>query len=174
LQFYCVLVMVLSPIDGAPVQDRAMRLPQPDSRLFDLLPGASFADSYRWRNSACPLEASEWLDRMLKNPPQWVDHLMALRNRIGAWFGLKTASVDGFPVMHKSTDIIVVGMDDWHLDFRIACLCDQEANGTQLVTIGTVVRPHNLAGHAYLAVVMPFHRLISKRQMARAAKPHPN
>jgi len=153
------------------VRDKAIRLPHPDARLLDLLPGASFADSYRWRYSSEPLEAPLWLDRVLGKPPKWVGRLMILRNHIATRLGLTEASLDGFPVLHSSPDRIVVGMDDWHLDFRIMCLCDLAADGTQLVTMGTVVRPHNLAGRAYLAAVMPFHRLISNTLIARASAP---
>lgn len=151
-------------------QDKAVRLPIPDPRVLDLLPGARFADSYRWRCSAAEaLDAPLWLDRVLGKPPQWVASLMALRNRLAVRLGLAEAPLGGFPILHRSADRMVVGMDDWHLDFRIICLCDGDADGGQQVIMGTVVRPHNLVGRAYLAVVMPFHRLISSTLMTRAS-----
>lgn len=151
-----------------PVGGKAIRLPHPDPRLLGLLPGARFADSYRWRSAAGVSEAPAWLDRVLAKPPHWVGRLMALRNGIAGRLGLKAAAIEGFPVLHHSPDRIVVGLDDWHLDFRIACFCDRDSGGT-LVTMGTIVRPHHPVGQAYLAMVMPFHRLISHTLVGRAS-----
>jgi Protein of unknown function (DUF2867) len=35
----------------------------------------------------------------------------------------------------------------------------------------TLVRTHNWVGRAYLAVIMPFHRVIVRTMLAQAARP---
>ena len=55
---------------------------------------------------------------------------------------------------------MLLGLNDKHLDFRI--VVDVVPIGTQQrhVTATTLVRTHNLLGRAYLAAVLPFHRVI--------------
>ena len=63
-----------------------------------------------------------------------------------------------------------MGFDDWHLDFRV--VVDVLALGAdrQQVTATTLVRTHNWMGRAYLALIMPFHRMIVRTMLAQAAK----
>ena len=102
--------------------------------------------------------------------PAWVRALLALRNRLVRPFGLKTSAapetkaVGIFPVCSESADEMILGLDDSHLDFRLAVL----RNGGR-VYMSTWVRPHNLAGRIYLRLVMPFHILICRHMVARMA-----
>jgi hypothetical protein len=105
--------------------------------------------------------------------------LMALRNRIVELFGLKpgersSASHSGphigiFPVLAESPDEILLGLDDRHLDFRLAVTLEATIAGTWFVTITTVFKTHNRLGKIYLATILPFHRLIARRMLGRAA-----
>jgi hypothetical protein len=69
-----------------------------------------------------------------------------------------------FPVVGQSPDRVVLGFDDRHLDFRIVVAL---AGGW--ATLTTAVRWHNAFGRAYLAAVMPFHRVIAARMLEGVA-----
>ena len=69
-----------------------------------------------------------------------------------------------FPVLHRSADRVVLGLDDRHLDVRVLVdvLPDE-------VRCTTAVRRRPL-GRAYFAVVGPFHRRIVPGMLERAAR----
>jgi hypothetical protein len=69
-----------------------------------------------------------------------------------------------FPVLHRSADRVVLGLDDRHLDFRV--LVDVEP-GRVRCTTGVRRRP---LGRAYFAVVGPFHRSVVPAMLERAAR----
>jgi Protein of unknown function (DUF2867) len=102
--------------------------------------------------------------------PGWARGLLGLRNRLVRPFGLKTGASPGidaigiFPVAKASEDEMILGLDDRHLDFRIALL----RQGGR-VYMSTWVRPHNLAGRVYLRLVLPFHILICRGAVGRMA-----
>jgi hypothetical protein len=121
------------------------------------------------------LSAREAADRGLALPG-WARALLGLRNALVRPFGLKTGEPGRpiFPICLDSEDELILGTDDRHLDFRIGLI---RAEGR--IYMSTWVHPHNLWGRAYLALVMPFHILISRgavKRMAtqRAANTFPN
>ena len=105
---------------------------------------------------------------------------MALRNRITGLFGLKAGvrppsstghgNIGIFPVLAESPEEMLMGLDDRHLDFRVAVTVRPAAAGAQQVTVTTVVHTHNRLGRIYLAAIMPFHRLIARSLLNRAAR----
>jgi hypothetical protein len=64
-----------------------------------------------------------------------------------------------FPVLSTSDHQVVLGFDDWHLDFRIVMEAAESKQGTRLRAT-TLVRRKNLFGRLYIALVGPFHRMI--------------
>lgn len=103
---------------------------------------------------------------------------MGVRDAVVAGFGLKTsrrlrkgsvtdevARIYIFRVYEITRDEAILGEDDKHLDFRFSI---QRRPGDVVVT--TVVHCHNLLGRAYLAVITPFHRLVVKSILRRAAR----
>jgi hypothetical protein len=131
------------------------------------LPGAQFADAYRIEVTDCALNARQAAERMLARQPRWADALLTLRNILVSPFGLKTSGagttpremVGIFPVVSESPDRLVAGFNDKHLDFRV--VVDVATSGAaRQVTATTLVLTHNWLGRTYLAVIMPFHRLI--------------
>lgn len=101
--------------------------------------------------------------------PKWVRGLMALRNRIAGWFGLKAGAVpdDGkrrvgaFEVMEQTDETMHMGMDDNHLDFRVLLSLSQvDAQGQRGVAVTTFVKHNNRLGRIYFFFVKPFHRVI--------------
>jgi hypothetical protein len=105
---------------------------------------------------------------------------MRLRNQLVRPFGLKAgeragggqpaASIGIFPVLRESPREMLLGMDDRHLDFRIAVSVGTTADGSPQVTVTTLVRRHNRLGRIYLALIMPFHRLIARAMLSGAAR----
>jgi len=151
-----------------------------DTRLALLLPDAGFADAYRVSGVTPGLSARQASQAIFDSPPPWINGLMALRNRIVSVFGLKAGvrppsstaqdSIGIFPVLAESPEEMLMGLDDRHLDFRVAVSVQPAAAGAQQITVTTVVHTHNRLGRIYLAVIMPFHRLIARSMLNRAAR----
>ena len=70
--------------------------------------------------------------------------------------------------MSETPARLVAGFNDKHLDFRV--VVDVVASGGgQRVTATTLVLTHNLLGRVYLAIILPFHRLIVRTLLRQVA-----
>jgi len=136
-----------------------------------------------------PLSASGDPDLLARfifsHQPSWIGKLIQVRDMIVAGFGLKTAKqlatlagdaknsrVGIFKVYSTNETEIVLGEDDKHLDFRVSVYCSAAPapeDGRQLI-LSTVVHCHNLLGRAYIFVIAPFHRMVVKASLRRAAR----
>jgi len=142
-----------------------------------LLPGAQFADAFRIEVNDRALNARQAAERMIAQQPRWADALVTLRNILVSPFGLKTSGANRtapremvgiFPIVSQTADRLVAGFNDKHLDFRI--VVDVATSGAaQEVTATTLVLTHNWLGRTYLAVIMPFHRLIVRTLLRQVA-----
>ena len=128
-----------------------------------ILPGFQFADAYKVP-APRGMDAIEATRLAFSRGPGWIRSLLGLRNRMGRLVGLKPARSGGFPVIRQSPGEVLMGFDDRHLDFRIVVAI---AGG--FATVTTLVRWHNLWGRAYLATIMPFHRVIAARMIESVA-----
>ena len=142
-----------------------------------LLAGAQFIDAYSIAIADTALDARHAAEKMLARGPRWIDALLALRNLIVAPFGLKTSAPNStgtadiiglFPVLSQTPDRLVAGFNDRHLDFRVV-VDVATAGGSQNVTATTLVLTHNLLGRTYLAVILPFHRLVVRAMLRQVA-----
>lgn len=124
-----------------------------------LLPGYQFADAYKVP-ALHRVDAIAATRMAFAQGPRWIRGLMGVRNRLGLLVGLKPAPPSGFPVVRQSPDQVVLGFDDKHLDFRIVVEI-----GGGFATVTTIVRWHNAWGRAYLAAILPFHRVIAARMI---------
>ena len=122
-----------------------------------ILPGYQFADAYKVQ-AIHGVNAIESTRMAFAHMPLWMRSLMGMRNRLGRLVGLKPAPKGGFPVVRESSDQVILGFDDKHLDFRVVV-----GVGGGFATVTTIVRWHNGWGRAYLAAIMPFHRAIAAR-----------
>jgi hypothetical protein len=157
--------------------------PPVESRLADSFQGADLADAF-----AVTLPAGATHDiavlagAIFDHPVWWFVALLAIRDSVVSCFGLKTTrkirsraqvehadTVDFFPVLGRFSNELIVGEDDRHLDFRASILLRLEGPDYELVAT-TVVHCHNWLGHSYLALIMPFHRLIVRSNLKRAAQ----
>ncbi|WP_035671285.1 DUF2867 domain-containing protein [Bradyrhizobium liaoningense] len=144
-----------------------------------VLTGAQFIDAFRVEVGAAALNAREACTRMVLHGPRWIDALLRLRNILVRPFGLKTSGegapapsglIGLFPVLSETPERLVAGFDDSHLDFRIVVDISGNAASRQ-VTSTTLVRTHNLLGRTYLALIMPFHKLVVRNMMGRIVEP---
>ena len=133
------------------------------------LPGADWADAYEIDIPGRRMVASEAARLALGKMPGWARRLLAVRNALARMVGLKTGP-DGsvgkdrrigmFPILSESPDRIVLGLDDWHLDFRIVTDVSDDGVGGSRIRMTTLVKRKNVFGRAYIGIVGPFHRLI--------------
>jgi hypothetical protein len=156
----------------------------PNVDVNALLPGAQFIDAYSTAVNDNTLDARRAAERMTARGPRWIETLLALRNRLVTPFGLKTPVPTGtstsdtigiFPVISETPGRLVAGLNDKHLDFRLVVDVVAEASGRRVIAT-TLVLTHNLLGRTYLAVILPFHRLIVPsmlRQVAGRVGPSP-
>jgi hypothetical protein len=142
-----------------------------------LLAGAQFVDAYRVAIDGTALNARSAAEKMFGREPRWIEALLALRNTLVAPFGLKKSGagepapggmIGIFPVLSETPERLVAGFNDHHLDFRVVVDVAAAASGQQ-VTTTTLVLTHNLLGRAYLAVILPFHRLIARVKLRQIA-----
>ena len=117
-------------------------------------------------------------DAIVENFPIWTYPLLALRQIIMFPFGLMgpkdaeklpVEKIGFFPIVSESQDRVIAGFDDKHLDFRIIVEIEPR-DKSQLVRLTTVIRRHNWVGRAYLASILPFHRLIIKLALDKTRK----
>ncbi len=154
------------------------RIVEPETGIRRLLPGAQFADAYSLEIADRSLDARHAAERIMARSPHWVDMLLALRNAAVAPFGLRRSAPPAqarhgvlgiFPVISQTPGRLVAGLDDSHLDFRV--IVDISAPAARRnVTLTTVVLTHNLLGRIYLAIVLPFHRIIVRTMLEQVAK----
>ena len=133
-----------------------------------LLAGAQFADAFRVEVDDRDLDARRAAERMMARQPRWAEALLSLRNLLVAPLGLKTSGASPamprdmigiFPVVSQTPDRLIAGFNDHHLDFRIV-IDVTGPRGVRQVTATTLVLTHNWLGRTYLAIILPFHRLI--------------
>ena len=151
---------------------------EPDVDTAEFLAGAQHVDAFRVTVGGRELDARRAAEKMMARGPRWVEMLMDLRNLLVTPFGLKTPaptetstadSIGIFPVVNETPQRLVAGFNDKHLDFRV--VVDVAASGQgQSVTATTLVLTHNLLGRSYLAVILPFHRLIARTMLRQVAE----
>lgn len=153
----------------------------PAASLRPVLPSYNFADAFSTAIPGENLTARAAAERAFRHEPRWLKTLLALRNSLAKFAGLKSTSdvvasnasiLGGFPVVSEAFERIVLGFDDVHLDFRIVVDAIVSGPGNTTVTVSTLVRTHNLMGRMYLVAIMPFHKLIARTLTKKmAARP---
>ena len=154
----------------------------PNDSTRPLLPGAGFVDAWSVDIDEPDLDAIVAARRVFARQPAWVARLTALRDLLVAQFALKTAAdarvavdepdrIGFFPILSRGPERVVLGLDDRHLDFRVALDVATTFAGKSRITATTLVRTHNNLGRIYLAVVTPFHRAVVPAMLAQAVRP---
>lgn len=149
-----------------PVRARFFPAPLPHPAL----PNADWADAFVIPVNNPGLTAHVAARHVVDSTPAWSRRLMALRDVIVKPLGLKTdqaisnhgqiETIGIFPIIEESETIVILGLDDAHLNFRVVFETDRlDATTTQVKTT-TLVKRNNQLGRFYLAAIMPFHRRI--------------
>jgi hypothetical protein len=140
-----------------------------DPAFIASLPGCDFADAFSVIVSRRDLDAREISAMFFATPPAWASALLSTRNAIMGRLGYKAPQIrKGFPVLRESADEVVSGLDDGHLDFRALMKIAPEGHGSR-ITLTTAVATHNWIGRSYLALIMPFHKLIVRSMVKQLA-----
>jgi len=153
------------------------------SRATTLYRAPNLADAYAVRLPDGATHDPEALARfMFATQAPWIARLLWLRDRIVAVVGLKTSSqllaeaganavrrVSFFRVYAQDAHEILLGEDDSHLDFRLSVRCEPIAGAPHVIAT-TVVQCHNTLGRLYILVIAPFHRLVVRSTLLRAAR----
>jgi hypothetical protein len=158
----------------------------PESGIANIYPSVNLADSFSIELPPGASRNPELLARfILSQQPLWISGLMAVRDALVAGFGLKTARqlrslgaagtagrLGIFRIYSSGPTEIVLGEDDQHLDFRVSVLCAGQPSltGKYHLIMSTVVHCHNRLGRNYIRLIAPFHRLVVKSSLRRAAR----
>jgi hypothetical protein len=175
--------IVWSSLIAMPVDRAIVAVPIPDeSRLRAAYGRPHLADAYEVSLPEGAVHDPEALARFIfASQPRWVSMLMQVRDLIVGRFGLKTGRglrqssakrIGLFRVYESASTEVILGEDDRHLDFRVSVLVRSEpfgAGGVTFVVVSTVVHCHNRLGRLYIFFIAPFHRLVVKADLRRAA-----
>ncbi|WP_100612342.1 DUF2867 domain-containing protein [Confluentibacter lentus] len=150
---------------------------KPDEKTFDYID--SFESVFIDTND--DITSTKIGKSFFMSGPKWVDTLFAFRNKLVGLFGLKTSGtmtdrqkmldnfkgekgeqIGLFKVLDKTTDEIILGEDDKHLNFRVSLFVDQQSGDKthKKLIISTTVKFNNWFGRLYFLPVRPFHKLI--------------
>lgn len=87
------------------------------------------------------------------------------------WTGAPKLGPEGaFPVLGRTPNEVLVGLDDGHLNFRASLGIDSRTDGRTDLVVTTAVMFHNAWGRRYLSIIKPFHRRLVTRGMRQAAR----
>ena len=166
--------------------DRPLAVPvPPESRIAAVYSRVDLADAFAIELPAGAPQDPEVLARSIfAHQARWISVLMRIRGVLVAPFGLKTASgltsegaqgsrIGIFKVYEANAVEVVMGEDDTHLDFRVSALYQpaaQASAGRPRIVLSTVVHCHNALGRCYIGLIAPFHRMIVKSYLRRAAR----
>jgi hypothetical protein len=163
------------------------KLPE-DSLLNTYRATDDFLDTYsipiRGREDLQTADMRVLAERILTADIGWITALMSFRDKLAGLVGMKTAQalaqeqstentsrrgegdrIGFFKIYAVSENEIILGENDWHQDFRLS-LYRQRREGARIYA-STCCKRHNLAGHAYLALILPFHKMIVKSMLDR-------
>ncbi|MEO1518938.1 MAG: DUF2867 domain-containing protein [Bacteroidota bacterium] len=119
--------------------------------------------------------------------PSWFGVLIAIRQLVAGWMGLKTGeksdfqesldafqgqpgeSIAMFHVLDRTEEELLMGENDRHLDFRLAFVSKKMEKGSELSLV-TTVQFNNWLGKLYFIPVGPVHRLIVPILLRRMAR----
>lgn len=159
--------------------NRVVKVPVPEaSKLLGSFKRVTFADAYQVALVNHAITAEDAAHAIFGHSPAWVGTLMKARGVFAKAVGLKHSDMKSgeqqrgiFKVQQRHPNEVIIGEDDSHLNFRISVLraSVEESDAAPTVTVSTAVETHNALGRAYMFVVKPFHRVIARSMVQRAA-----
>ncbi len=168
-----------------PLKEQAFSTKSPIEVPVDLphesLKEANWADAFEYVSPIAYENSRAAAEKSLTNFPFWIETLLALRDFFARKIGLKTRDVfttpsgkqldlvGFFPVCEETNEKIILGFNDWHLDFRLIFEQVKLQDNKVKIKATTLVKPHNIFGKAYLSLISPFHKMIVPRVLKRAS-----
>lgn len=146
-----------------------------------------FADAFQAPLTKHGISIHESYQVVFANQPGWVKGLMSLRTWLVAPFGLKGGKglsdnylalepayqvgdkICGWEIYAQDDDMLITGMNDKHLDFRV-CFQRYKNEGSEKIVLSTIVKLNNVFGSMYLKAIMPFHKRIAKALIENAVQ----
>lgn len=155
-----------------------------NSRIVNLFASPELADAFAITLPPdAPSDINALAHQVLERPPRWFRWLLACRDIMVKPFGIHSSTqmraalvaggmphIDFFPVIAVESNELIIGANDRHLDFRISVLqrhCGEE--NKREVVLASVVHCHNRTGKLYITLIAPFHRLVVRAMLKRAA-----
>ncbi len=161
------------------------------SEIAKITSGAYYDDTYQASLAVDGRSALDIYLNMVNNTPDWVNWLMALRNRLVSIAGLKNLGQLGevapsrsgkdyqvgdrvgiFSLLYLSDQEVILSESDKHLDVKLS-IYKMDENEPNTVSISTVVHIHNALGRLYMLFVIPLHKLIAPAMLNRITTSHP-
>lgn len=156
----------------------------PESRLNAYVGRGDFVDCFEVDIDQTDVPLEDVVQHIFLDLPVWIRLLLRVRDCAVAPLRLKTTQnlptvsevqasltvgepVNFLNVREKYENEVILGEDDWHLDFRISI--HRIAGKPDCVSMASWVRPHNCFGRMYLKAILPFHTAIAKSQLAATA-----
>jgi len=164
-----------------------------DSALHDYYSNGDYQDSYsaslEGRTDLQQCDIRLLAEQLGNIDIGWAIFLLKLRNLVVKPFSLKSTDdlqnnrvnlvptnkgvgdrVAFFKIYAICENEIILGEDDWHQDFRVSLYRTRDHAPRVIMT--TICKRHNAFGHAYLAAILPFHKLIVRSTLdAGTTKP---
>lgn len=153
-----------------------------ERRLVD---AAYFRDAYRAPLRKQGASMVEIFFAIFGQLPGWLKWALILRNWIASFCGLEAPTAEEimhpelkssylvgekigvWPIFAITSNELVAGRNNRHLDFRVSVL--REFNGEQVnVVVSTICTVHNSFGRVYLFFITPFHRWGVQQLLTRA------
>ena len=154
-----------------------------ERKISNYLNKVDFGDAYQ-TNTSRHISAEDAYLAMFNHVPKWGKKLMVLRNWIVGRLGLKTEKtpftltkddlytgnqIKSFKVHNKTSNEIIVGLNDTHLNFRVSVLSEKASERTT-IALTTIVKYNNRFGKVYMSCIKPFHKLIVKSMLKNLHK----
>ena len=151
----------------------------------DLIEHADFRDAYRVPLSHSDRGVVEIFFAIFGHRPGWMNLMLIARNQAAALAGLEVPTTSEimnmerrdryfvgekiglWPLFFLSSDELVAGRDNKHMDFRLSIMKLHD-NVKPNVVVSTLCMVHNKFGRYYLSCIIPIHKFGMRRLMANA------
>ncbi|WP_269714876.1 DUF2867 domain-containing protein [Caulobacter sp. NIBR2454] len=166
--------------------DRARSVEPPaDTLIATLYDDADLADAFAiaLKPEDARLPAEVLALAMMAKPPMWSLALLAIRDAVMGVFGVKSSRqilndaiaaradhIGMFRILARRDHEVVLGENDRHLDFRLSVMTRPSPSGGVELVATSIAHCHNRLGQIYLTAIMPFHKLIVRASLVRAAR----
>ena len=149
--------------------------PQQSVLMPEVVHAAYYRDSYRTELAHRELTVSDAFHAIFMHRPTWMKLIMLSRNYLMSQFGIAVPDraeimyprlrsdykvgekIGAWPIFYLSSEELVAGRDNSHLDFRLSIVRVEEEQTISIV-VSTVCITHNWFGRVYIQLIRPFHR----------------